>query len=282
MGVFDGLHLGHRQILQAAARKARAIGGTSVVLTFWPHPQKKESLYSLEHRLRLIAGLGIDVCVVINFNQKFARLSAEDFIKRVLAGKIKARYIFVGRNFRFGRNARGGRQTLKKFSRLYNFKLKLFSMLKTKNKPISSTYIRAMIKRGDIARAGALLGRPVSILGTVIKGSSLGARLGFPTANINPHHEVIPQDGIYAVKIIYNKQKFPGVCSIGTKPTFTAQQKKYIEAHIFNFRKNIYGRYLEIQFIKRIRGQKKFASSCALTRQVKKDIVFAKRLFSRL
>jgi len=280
LGVFDGVHLGHREILKAAVKKARSIKGTSAVLTFWPHPQKEESLYSLEHRLRLIGELGIDVCIVINFNQKFAGISAENFIKNILIRKVGADYIYIGKNFKFGKNAKGDFKLLRKLSPIYNFKLKVFEVIRINNQTISSTYIRKLIKKGNLQAAQRLLMRPVSVLGTVIKGASLATKLGFPTANINPHHEVLPSSGVYAVKIIFNHQKLNGVCNIGTKPTFRTQGEKHIEVYIFNFRQNIYGRYLEIQFVKKIRDEKKFASSPSLVKQIKKDIIRSKALFS--
>jgi riboflavin kinase/FMN adenylyltransferase len=281
MGVFDGVHRGHRKILEGAARKARRIKGTSVVLTFWPHPQRQESLYSLKHRLRLIAELGIDVCIVINFSKNFARISAEDFVKNILVKRIGAHYIYVGENFRFGKDAKGDFETLDRLSKIYNFNLKLFPVIKIDNTPISSTYIRGLIKQGDLSAAKKLLSRPVSVLGTVIHGSFLARRLGFPTANINPHHEVIPPSGVYAVKIRFNSKKFSGVCYIGTNPTLKVKRPLHIETHIFNFEQNIYGKNLEIQFIKNIREERKFSSLSALIKQIKKDITLIKSLFSR-
>lgn len=280
LGVFDGVHRGHRIILKSAVKKARSIRGTSVVLTFSPHPQKEESLYSLEHRLRLIGELGIDVSIVINFNQKFAGISAENFIKNILIRRIGIGYIYVGKNFKFGKNAQGDSKLLKKLSRIYNFKLRVFEVIRINNRSISSTYIRKLIKKGNLKAAQRLLMRPVSVLGTVIKGVSLATKLGFPTANIDPHHEVLLPCGVYAVKIIFEHQKLNGVCNIGTKPTFRTQDGKYIEVYIFNFKKNIYGRYLEIQFAKKIRDEKKFASAFSLVKQIKKDIIRSKALFS--
>lgn len=281
IGVFDGLHQGHRVILQAAQAKARQINGTSVVLTFWPDPHGQQNLCSLEHRLRLIKGIGIDVCVVLNFNRRLAGLKAGDFIKNILFKKIAPDYIYVGKNFKFGHGGKGNVKTLKRFSRPYNFKLKVFKVSKVGHRPISSTYIRNLIKKGRLISAQKLLTRPVSILGTVIKGTSLAKKLGFPTANIEPHHEVMPPSGVYAIKVILNHQKLNGVCNIGTKPTFKSTGEKHIEVHIFDFQKNIYGKYLEIQFIKRIRKERKFTSSSALAEQIKKDIKFARQLFSR-
>ncbi len=295
MGVFDGVHRGHREVLQAAVKKAHKIGGESVVLTFWPHPQKEESLYSLEHRERLIAELGIDTCVVINFSRHFAGIKAEDFVKDILVDRIGAAYVFVGRDFRFGSKARGGLSLLNKTGKAYGFKARGFNIIKVRGVAISSTLIRKLIKQGNIKEAERLLARPVSILGTVIKGTKLGRILGFPTANINPHHEVIPAEGIYAVRINLDKREFKGACYIGTKPTLSLERrvclpagqagsleekKINIEVHIFGFHKNIYGKYLEIQFVKRIRSDKKFPSLALLVKQIKKDVKSAKRMLN--
>lgn len=285
LGVFDGVHLGHIAILKATVRQAKRINGTSIAVTFWPHPQKEESLYSLEHRLRLIARLGIDACIVINFNRRFAGISPADFIRDILFKKIRADYIFVGKNFRFGRNAGGDFKTLRSLSGACHYRLKLFPVVKIRNKVISSTYIRKLIKRGDLDSAKRLLGRPVSVLGTVIKGKSLARKLGFSTANIDPHHEVVPPSGVYAVKSIFNKKRFFGVCNIGTKPTFNLgadmiinpRVDNHIEVHIFNFKQNIYGKDLEIYFLKKLRKERKFSSTPSLASQIKKDIFFAKR-----
>jgi len=282
LGVFDGVHHGHRRILKAVADKARRIKGTSMVVTFWPHPQREGSIYSLEHRLRLINELGIDICIVIKFNKRFSQIPAEDFIRDILVNKIGAQYICVGRNFRFGKQARGDFKTLDKLSRMYNFKLEAFDIIKIHYQPISSTYIRRLITMGKLNTAGDLLSRPVSVLGTVIRGTSLAGRLGFPTANINPHHEVLPPSGVYAVSAIFNNKKFKGVCYIGTRPTFRKQKEKQVEIFIFNFKKNIYGKYLEIQFIRKIRNERKFSSPTSLVRQIKKDIAQTRKIFSSL
>lgn len=281
LGVFDGVHRGHKKILMGAVTEARRIQGTSVVLTFWPHPQKQSSLYSLEHRIRLIGELGIDICIVINFNKKFSQILPEEFIEDILFKKIHAYCICIGINFRFGKNASGSHVTLKRFSECYSYKLKVFEVVKVKNLSISSTAIRSLIKNGKLDAAKELLARRVSILGTVVKGSSWGRVMGFPTANINPHHEVIPPNGVYAAWIFIRNKKFRGICYIGTRPTFGNKISQRIEVYIYNFNKLLYGKYLEIQFIKKIREEAKFNSVYALGEQIKKDINKSNRLFSR-
>jgi len=283
LGVFDGMHCGHRRILQAAVRKARAIKGRSVVLTFWPHPQKEESLHSLNHRLKLIADLGVDVAVVLRFNPAFSRITAPDFVKKVLAEKIRARYIYVGKNFRFGRGASGDYRLLKRLARLYRFCLKVFDIIRVNHRAVSSSRIRSLITKGKLHAAERLLSRKVSVLGTVVRGDSLAGRLGFPTANINPHHEVLPPAGSYAASVIVGKRKFNGVCYIGSRPTVTKRIKsrrpRNIEVHIFNFKKDIYGRDVEIRFLGKIRNEKRFASEEDLARQVKIDLQQARDKF---
>jgi riboflavin kinase / FMN adenylyltransferase len=276
IGVFDGVHRGHRAILRAVVRKAKAIKGTSIVLTFWPHPQKEESLYSLEHRLRLFEGLGIGVCVLINLNRGFSGMSAEDFIENILVRRLAPACIYVGSNFRFGRGAKGDVGVLKS----HNLRVRAFEVLKNCGRPISSTYIRKVIRQGNLPLAKKLLARPVGILGTVIRGKSLGRKLRFPTANIEAHHEVIPPDGIYAVNVFMGKSKFKGACYIGSRPTFGNGKARNIEVHILNFNKNIYGAHLEIQFIKKIREDKKFSSTVLLAKQIKKDLVLIRSALS--
>ncbi|MDP2905634.1 MAG: riboflavin biosynthesis protein RibF [Candidatus Omnitrophota bacterium] len=287
IGVFDGVHRGHEKILRAVANKAERIGGTAMAMTFWPHPQDAGHLYSLEHRLRLIAGCGIKVCVVVGFNKRFAATSAEYFIKRILADLIRPAYVYVGGNFNFGRGGRGDYRMLEELAGAYRFGVKVFGVLKAGGRPVSSTHIRALIRGGKLFAASSLLGRPVSVLGTVVRGRALGSKLGFPTANINPHHEIIPPSGVYAVQVFIGDKIYRGVCNIGRKPTFNPQEnfcprqesREDIEVYIFDFKKNIYGRYIEVRFIKRIRNEKKYASIPQLAAQIKRDAIAARRLF---
>ncbi|MFY9402818.1 MAG: bifunctional riboflavin kinase/FAD synthetase [Candidatus Omnitrophota bacterium] len=283
LGVFDGVHRAHQKIINSTVQTARSIGGTSIVLTFWPHPQKEKSLYSLKHRLKILKELCLDVCVVVDFNLKFAKVSAEGFVKDILVDKLSAEYLYVGRDFRFGKGASGSLVLLKKLGRRFGFKVKGFNMLKYKRLPISSTLIRKMITVGDIEGAAKLLGRPVSVLGRVVKGASLGKKIGFPTANIKPHHEVIPPCGIYAAKVILGKKILKGACYIGKKPTIKEAKKRIgVEAHILNYKGDLYNKDVEVQFIKRIRPDKKFSSLDFLSAQIKKDLLKIKKIFSSL
>lgn len=286
MGVFDGVHLAHQAILRSAAGKAHQIHGESIALTFWPHPQKEDSISSLEHRIRLIGKMGISACIVLEFTKSFSNISARDFVGKILIEKINPKYIYVGENFRFGKRARADYRFLKDFSTKNKFKVRVFKVIQIKHRAVSSTYIRKMITKGNLAQAQKLLARPVSVLGTVIRGFSLAKTLGFPTANIRAHHEVLPPSGIYAVRVVLRNKAYNGACYIGNKPTFISGSKpgakhQHIEVHIFNFKKDIYAEYLEIQFIRKIREERKFHSLPLLTAQIRKDITFIKSLFSR-
>jgi riboflavin kinase / FMN adenylyltransferase len=281
LGVFDGVHLGHRRILSESVRKARSIGGKSVAVTFYPHPRGKKSIFSLEHRLRVIAETGIDLCLVLEFGKSLSQMSAQDFVRRILVSKIGARHVYVGKNFHFGRGASGDYRTLAAFGSSLGFSVKAFDVIKHRGIAVSSTHIRDLIMKGRLAQAAKLLSRPVSVFGTVIHGIKLGKSLGYPTANLDPHHEVLPPRGIYAVWVFLRGKKFPGLCYIGPKPAFakSRQPKENIEVHILKFNKRIYGSNLEVQFIKKLREVKKFSTPQALSTGIKQDLIRAKAVF---
>ncbi|MDD5254894.1 MAG: riboflavin biosynthesis protein RibF [Candidatus Omnitrophica bacterium] len=285
LGVFDGLHRAHREILRETVRLARKGKGTGVVVTFWPHPQKQQSVYSLQHRLKLIAASGIDACVVIRFDKRFAQMPARDFVRDILAGRLHARALCVGRNFRFGKNASGDWRLLVRLGELYGFKVKVFDVIKDRGHTVSSTLIRRLILAGKLRAAEKLLGRPVTILGTVVRGRSIGKTLGFPTANINPHHEVLPPSGIYAVSAKVGRKKFGGARYIGTRPTFRKKENRslsrQIEVHLFGLHPDLYGQDMEIRFLKKIRPDRRFSSVAKLVLNIKKDIIAAKKIISR-
>lgn len=299
VGIFDGVHIGHQFILKKVIRRAKKIKGKSVVITFSPHPLKVLNshrapalLTSLNHRINLIANMKIDFCLVVNFTKRFRCLSAADFIKNILLDKIGMREIFVGNNFRFGCEERGDIKLLTKMGEKFGFKVNHVNpvkwalskgavSVKRKNRIISSTQIRSLIEQGKIRDAARFLGRPVSIVGTVIKGNARGRWIGYPTANIDPAQEALPPSGVYAVKVKLRQRDFFGILNIGTQPTFSRLRKKpIIEVHIFNFKKDIYARELEVNFIKKLRNERKFSDKEQLAGQIEKDCMKAKMLFA--
>jgi riboflavin kinase/FMN adenylyltransferase len=230
--------------------------------------------------LKLFESLGIDVGIILDFNRSFSLITADHFVRDVLARKIGARSVFVGENFRFGKHAHADSGTLKRLARFFGFHVKIFGTIRFKGKPVSSTVIRRLVAKGKFSEARTLLLRPVSVLGKVVKGESVAKGLGFPTANLRPDHEVLPPPGIYAAKALLKGRSLDAVAFIGKKyaPRHTAG--KIVEVHIFSFKKNIYGKEMEVQFIRKIRDEKKFSSSEKLIKQIKKDVFSAKRTLS--
>lgn len=271
IGIFDGVHKGHQAILKKAVKEAKRSGLKSVVVTFDPHPVKVLNpaakipfLISLEHRIKLIKGAGIDDCRVLKFTKAFSKIAPEEFIKKILIDKLNLKVLVTGENFLFGFKEKGDKALLRKLSKVYNFKFYGIPPLKIEGDFVSSTRIRKAIERGNLGLASKLLGRPVTILGAVVKGKRIGRAIGFPTANIDPHHESIPPSGVYSVNIVLGEKLYRGILNISTH--------NIVEAHIFNFNKNIYGKDIEVIFKQKIRDEKKFNSLKALQRQIQLDI----------
>lgn len=278
IGIFDGLHLGHQSILKKVVKQAKAFEIKSLCVTFWPSPKGALVLYSLKHRLRLIAEMGIDICLVVNFSKAFSKMKAGDFIRGILIRKLNIKEIIIGKNFRFGSSKSGDINLLIKYSKIYGFKVKILDLIKEHRMIISSSHIRDLIAQGALRQAAKLLGRPVAVYGTVIRGKKLGRYLGTPTANINPHHEVLPPPGIYAVNAYLRNNIFPSICYIGSRPTLKLNQI-VVEVHLFNFKRNIYGKDIYIEFLKLIRKEKKFNTLLALKNQIKADFHLVRTFF---
>jgi len=281
LGIFDGIHLGHRLILKKTAYLARRLRKKSVAITFFPHPRGQESLTSLAQRLNLISSLGIDFCVVINFNKKFASITAQNFIKNILIKKFSPLAVCVGKNFSFGKGAKGNIRELNRFAQIYGFRLLALDILKLHGKKISSSRIRALIRSGRLKQAEELLGRPFSVWGSVVKGKTLARKWGIPTANLNPHHEILPPPGVYAVQVVFQGKQRDGVCFVRNflKNRHNAAA---CEVHIFNFKKDLYHKDLEVKFLKKIRPARHFSSRQELVKQIRKDIHLAKKILSSL
>lgn len=283
IGIFDGVHRGHQKILEKLVREARKLKTKSLVITFYPHPRKLLNpqskvplLISLEHRLKLMEEEGVDFFLVIKFTQAFSRIKADDFIKEILVNKLGIKTLVVGENFLFGYRGKGNFSLLRSLSKKYGFRLLGVKPVKMKSKYVSSTRIRRAIEKGDLKNASLMLGRPVTVLGTVVKGRKFGRHLGFPTANIDPHHEAIPPGGVYAVDVQLGEKNYKGILNIGTRPTFRKDKDPTIELHIFNFKKDIYKKDVEIIFKKKIRDERKFSSVEALRKQIHKDTLRAR------
>lgn len=289
IGIFDGVHLGHSYIIKKIVEKARKIKGTSIVFTFYPHPyhvlkprKYLPLLISLEHRLRLIKDLGADICIVQEFTEKFSKINKFDFIKNILFKKIYPLEIVVGKDFNFGSNRSGNIRLLEELGRIFGYRLSEISPRTIKGRVISSTFIRSLIQKGNLSKASMFLGRPVSIFGRIVKGYNLGRSLGFPTANIDYRHEVLPPKGVYAVKIKLNSKKLLGVANVGFRPSFkkpSSQKKIIVEVHIFDFCKSIYGKQVEVEFIKMIRNEKCFKNKSTLMNQIKSDKAKSMQIF---
>jgi len=292
IGVFDGVHEGHRKIIESVKKEAKEINARTLLITFDPHPANKlygkrkvPLLISLKHRLSLLDLEGIDCSLVLRFDKTLAKVSPEKFIKNLLK-KIKIKRFVVGKNFYFGKNKKGSIKVLQGYAKKYGYKVKGVSPVKWRKKSISSTRIRKLILRGKIKEAEKLLSSPVTVLGTVVRGRRRGRFLGFPTANIDPHHEAIPPSGVYAVLVKYKKENilktYGGILNIGFRPTFGTRddydREPSIEVHMFGFRNSIYGKELELIFLKRIRNERQFKNSTHLREQILKDQSYAKRL----
>ena len=289
IGVFDGLHIGHRTIIRKTVAAARKAGLASVLVTFDPHPakvlrssRKVPSLISMEHRIRLIEELGVDVVLIAKFTRSFSKMASEKFVKSILVGKLRMKEIYVGENFYFGRGAGGGTKSLRRIAKRYVFRATIVRSVKSGGRVISSSLIRQLISEGKLREAARLLGRPVSVLGTVVKGSGIARGLGYPTANVNPHHETIPPRGVYAVRARYGKKEFRGILNIGFRPTFysSRDEEPTVEVHLFSFKGNLYNKDIEVYFVKKIRNERRFRSKARLIGQIEKDVKIAKTMLS--
>lgn len=290
IGIFDGIHIGHKRVIKKVLN-SRDGGRDKVVMTFDPHPltvlnpsKKPPRIMSLEHRLFIFEKMGIDAVVVLRFTDFLAMMPPEEFVNKVIKG-MGTRRIYVGGNFHFGRAQSGNINTLKEICKKYDIDVRIVPSIKQRGRTVSSTWLRQLIKKGNIKRAEILLRRPVSVYGHVVKGDERGKRLGIPTANIDPHHEVIPPPGVYAVKVDLEGSLYNGVLNIGFKPTYYGSKLKkrkepYIEVHILNYSGDIYGHTMEIFFIKKLRREKKFKNDELLVRQIKGDIDKAERLLT--
>jgi riboflavin kinase/FMN adenylyltransferase len=283
IGTFDGVHIGHRKILERIIHSAQECNCESIVLTFFPHPRMVlqegsdvKLLNTMEEKIALLEEIGIDNLIIHPFDKEFSRLTAEEFVKEILVDKLHIQKIIIGYDHRFGRNRTADINNLIQFGEKFNFEVEQISAKELNEIAVSSTKIRNAISEGNIALANNYLGYIYFFSGTVIKGKQLGRTIGFPTANIQikEDYKLIPKKGVYVVKSNYNNQPILGMMNIGTRPTVDGQNQS-IEVHFFDFDKDIYNELITIEIIEFIREEQKFESLEALKHQIQKDKVFS-------
>lgn len=287
IGVFDGVHRGHQLLLKQMLARARRLKAQPIVITFFPHPahvlkpdSKLGYITSLADRFRLLSKLGVAACVVVRFNRSFAGIQPEKFIKDILNKEFGVKAIFVGENFRFGKDRSGDIALFQKLASEYGYEMHPVSSLKQGRAVISSTRIRKAIAEGKLNEAKLLLGRPVFTSGVVVKGSRRGNKLGYPTANVDYESSVLPPQGVYAVKVLIGTKTYSAVANLGMRPTFDKQNSKLLlEVYVLDFSKNIYGQRMQVEFLKKIRNEKKFPNPQKLIQQIQKDEASARRYF---
>lgn len=295
IGNFDGLHLGHRAIMDTVIERAGALDGQSVVLTFDPHPRKvvqsakaPKLLITLEQKQRLLAEQGVDVLVLQPFDRTFASLPPQDFIRNVVHERIRPREVYVGYDFHFGRDREGSMRLLTEMGPRLGFAVTIIPEVTKRGRDVNSTRIRALLAEGDVEEATSLLGRAFSVWGRVVEGDRRGRTIGFPTANLATENEVLPAAGVYTTGFTFldadgvpEGKVLPSVTNVGLRPTFKDGQGLMAEAHLIDFEGDLYGRRVELAFYDRLRPERKFAGVDALREQIALDVEEARRRLGR-
>jgi riboflavin kinase/FMN adenylyltransferase len=286
IGVFDGVHLGHQAVISTSTRHAYSVDGTPVVVTFDPHPAKvlrpndaPHLLTATHHKIARIRSLGVGHLLVIKFDKHFAETSPEDFAEQLVRNSKPLREICVGHEWSFGKNRAGNLDLLKKFGARFDFDVVGIPPVKTNGAVVSSTAIRQAVEAGDLTKAAEMLGREYTILGTVTGGEKLGKKIGFPTANLSAHSEQFPPNGVYFSEAWLEGVLLHGVVNLGYRPTVSSgQSERILEIHLLDFARDIYGKDLEIRFVRYLRPEKKFENVDALVRQINVDVRQAREL----
>lgn len=278
LGNFDGIHLGHQALLRRVVEEAKAEGGRSLVLTFEPHPLKilaperaPRLILTHKDKLRLLQVFGVDAAIVQTFDQAFASVAAEEFVRRYLVDALKVHKLWVGRDLRFGKGRKGRVEDLIRWGAQAGFGVGIVDPIELGGVRVSSSRVRALIERGQMEEARRFLGRCHFISGRVVVGHRRGRQLGFPTANILSRTEVVPPRGIYATFLQAGERQWPSVTSVGVNPTF-GDGPLTIESYLFDFQGDLYGQAVRLYFVKRIREEKKFASPELLVEQMRQDV----------
>ncbi|MEE9613635.1 MAG: bifunctional riboflavin kinase/FAD synthetase [Thermodesulfobacteriota bacterium] len=295
LGNFDGMHLGHQRILKKVAARARELGCPSVVYTFEPHPLKVVApgkspplLLDRKDKCRLVDSFGIDALILARFTKEFASKHPREFVEEVLVRELSACEVWIGHDYAFGRGKRGTVDYLKRLAGEFGFKVLVVPAYRKKGAVVSSSRVRELLREGEVREAAGLLGRCHMIRGVVVKGRRVGKGLGFPTANLKVTSELVPRGGVYAAYAKVGRRERQAVVNIGIAPTFASKRggkkggrKTTVEVHMLDFKGDVYGRELELSFVKRIRDEVRFGSTEELSRQIEKDVKRARQLTAR-
>jgi len=289
IGNFDGVHLGHQAMLAELKRAAGRLGLPACVLTFEPHPREffapdkaPARLTSLREKLELLGDYGVDRVHVCRFNYSWAQTTAEDFIERIIARGLGARWVLVGDDFRFGARRAGSFVMLKRAAPRLGFEVAALASVMLEGGRVSSTALRQALAAGELERAGRLLGRTYSISGRVVAGDGLGRKLGFPTANVQMKHNRPPLSGIFAVRLHgAAAEPLRSVASLGVRPTVKQQGAPVLEVHVLDFSGDLYRRHVRVEFLHKLRDEEKYADLATLTKQIALDVENTRNYFSR-
>jgi riboflavin kinase/FMN adenylyltransferase len=286
IGNFDGVHLGHRAILKAAIDRARAAGGTAFALTFEPLPAKllfperaPKLILRTDDKLELLGLSGIDGVIVLPFTLELSRLAPREFVRDYLLVRIGAREVVVGHSVSFGHRRAGNAQVMVELGREFGFDTTVVGPVRVGGIEVSSTKVRELIGAGDLRGAAKLLGRYHFLAGRVVRGRERGRVIGFPTANLESETECIPPDGVYAARLVLDDGAYPSISNIGMRPTFN-EAARSVEAHVFDFARDLYGANVRLELIERIRGERKFESPEALRNQIALDLARAREILA--
>ncbi len=289
LGNFDGLHRGHVKILERIQRGAAERGGTSVVLTFDPHPPRvlrpdkaPSLLMTKTQKLEALARAGVHGAAVVRFTNEMSQWEPERFVRSVLVEWLRVAEVWVGADFLFGRDRSGNFSLLRSLGAQHGFRVEKIDAVRYKDFVVSSTRIRRLVSEGRVDEAAALLGHHYAIEGTVVEGAKRGREIGFPTANLSTSNEALPPHGVYATTVWIDGHVHSSVTNIGQRPTFGDQLSTTVEIHVLKLDRNLYGRTLKLAFVQRLRDERKFPDVGALQEQIQADVRRATRLFDRL
>ncbi len=287
IGNYDGIHIGHRQIIERVKARAADIGGTSMLMTFNPHPlhvlrpdKELAGIVPLEEKKRLIAQTGIDVLFVLPFTQEFSRLSPETFVSYILVEKLAVKGVVIGYDFKFGSKGMGDIPMLETLGRSYGFFVEVVEAITLEGEKIGSNRVRRLVSEGDVTKAAGLLGRPYEIEGTVVMGAQRGSAIGYPTINLETQYSLVPANGVYVTEVEVHGRRHGAVTNIGYDPTFTDARVRTIETFILDFDGTLYGEKVKLRFLKRLRDEIKFSSVDELKARIAGDVDTARSYFA--